>query len=105
MPGPNHGGLRIDKLDFPAADSRTPLLHSANHNDASSFVSSAASMDGRGRFFEDVAEGIQAQDRARFQRESVRYVSFAWAIISWYAWSEALTDPCTDARLVYVRAL
>jgi len=37
----------------------------------------------QGYFFENVAQGIQDRDRARFQREFKRVSSFVWAIISW----------------------
>ncbi|KAB8416435.1 hypothetical protein FH972_024954 [Carpinus fangiana] len=85
MPQGN-GGARIDKLDFPAPSAHTSLLHQRNDDAtssrASSFTHSRDGLDPRGRFFEDVAEGIQARDRELFKRNLTRYSSFAWAIIS-----------------------
>lgn len=77
---------KIDKLEFPSRNERTPLIKDAQR--VSSPERSQASSHA-GRFFEDVAEGIQNQDRARLSREIVRYGSFVWAILSWYVFQPA----------------
>ncbi|KAF2762046.1 MFS monocarboxylic acid transporter-like protein [Pseudovirgaria hyperparasitica] len=73
---PNNG---ISKLDFPGPGSRRPLLQvdRDSSNERRSQDTSYA-----GSFFEQVAEGIQARDRKRMQREVVRYFSFVWALVN-----------------------
>lgn len=44
-----------------------------------------ASSTHSGYFFERVAEGMQERDRKRMANEVIRYASFIWAVISWYA--------------------
>ncbi|KAI9667408.1 MAG: putative monocarboxylate transporter mch1 [Bathelium mastoideum] len=69
----------IDKRDFRTRDAARPLL--SQHDSAES--SHRTSQDGShaGSFFEQVAEGIQEQDRKRMRREVIRWASFAWAIV------------------------
>jgi hypothetical protein len=74
---------RIDKLDFPGAGERRPLLHQDDYATASSPGPSDTSRSGS--FFEHVVEGIQERDRAKMKSEVVRYGAFACAILSWYA--------------------
>lgn len=100
---------RIDKLEFPSRNERTPLIKDAQR--VSSPEPSQASSHA-GRFFEDVAEGIQNQDRARLGREIVRYGSFIWAILSWYViqparlpFRTALTCPSQPLRRLPYRLL
>lgn len=67
----------IDKLDYTSP--RRPLLLPDLERDSyrpSQETSTA------GSFFEQVAEGIMERDRARLQREVVRWLSFAWAIVN-----------------------
>ncbi|KAF1981238.1 MFS general substrate transporter [Aulographum hederae CBS 113979] len=64
----------INKLDYPGPDSRQPLLQDSQS--ATSQTSHA------GSFFEQVAEGIQEQDRQKMKREVIRYSSFVWAVVS-----------------------
>ena len=79
-------GGRIDKLDFPSNnDPRQPLLH-PNGGEDSSRPSNETSR--AGSFLDQVAEGIQEQDRERVLREVVRYGSFAWGVIAWYGHPE-----------------
>jgi len=66
------GNGRIDKLDYP-----TRTTNSSNPVNGGPSGSSLA-----GRFFEQVAESIQDQDRRLMKREVTRYVSFVWAILS-----------------------
>ena len=90
-----HG--HIDKLDFPSSDSssRERVLHSSEGDlrydrSRQTSVGSLQTETGfNGRFFERVAENIQARDRKRIKREVLRYFSFFWAIISWYVGSKA----------------
>jgi hypothetical protein len=72
---------RIDKLDFPPADERRPLLHP---NDAGQLSPGGSDTSRSGSFFEHVVEGIQERDRAKMKSEIVRYGAFACAILSWY---------------------
>lgn len=73
----------IDKRDFhDHRDSSRPLL---SHNDSvESSHRSSQDNSYAGSFFEQVAEGIQAQDKKKMRREVIRWGSFAWAIINWY---------------------
>ena len=87
----SNGQAHISKLDFPTIDSRTPLLNNEPGSSDSS-VHSDHSYQGayHGRFFERVAKNIQEKDKRRILREVQRYVSFIWAIVSWY---EQLSSP------------
>lgn len=90
----------IGKLDFPEPNQRTPLLHE-NHNDGSSTSRQPSPASTRtGRFFQDVAEGIQAKDREALKRETLRYVSFFWAVVCWYA-----TRPSREERMSFTNDL
>lgn len=71
---------QIGKLDFPARTEHTPLLGDGQRLRPSK---PGAGLGHAGRFFEDVAEGIQDRDRKQFRREVVRFGSFIWAIFSW----------------------
>jgi hypothetical protein len=61
---------------------RTPLLDP--HRGDSSPRLSESGVSHNGSFLDRVAEGIQDRDRERLQRQAVRYLSFAVAILSWY---------------------
>lgn len=75
----------IHKLDFPSADERRPLLQGNGGPSSGSEPSPGRSNNTScsGSFFEQVAEGIQERDRARMQREVMRYGSFIVAIVNW----------------------
>ena len=82
------GNLRpndsIAKLDYPQTDEQTALLH--NHQDTSndSPAPSPVLSAGYVPFFEALAEGVRDRDRQEFRRESLRYISFAWAVVCTY---------------------
>jgi hypothetical protein len=71
------GTNQVDKLDF----ERRPLLE-PERGDTSPRVSNGGPSYA-GSFLDQVAEGIQSRDKQVFNREMVRYVSFAVAILSW----------------------
>ena len=71
---------QIDKLDFRTSNERTPLLGDGQRVTPGKPIAGSRHA---GRFFEDVAEGIQDRDRKLFRREIVRFGSFIWAIFSW----------------------
>ncbi|KAI9713455.1 MAG: putative monocarboxylate transporter mch1 [Bogoriella megaspora] len=76
----------IDKRDYNAT---RPLL--SQGDSAESSVHRRSQDEGyAGSFFEQVAQGIQAQDRKKMTREVVRWGSFAWAIVNWYDGSHRL---------------
>ncbi|KAF2735516.1 MFS monocarboxylic acid transporter [Polyplosphaeria fusca] len=66
----------IGKLDY---EPRRPLLHPDGDGD-----SSRPSQDTSyaGSFFQQVAEGIMERDRAKLQRDTVRWLSFVWAVVN-----------------------
>ncbi|KAK5165423.1 uncharacterized protein LTR77_008952 [Saxophila tyrrhenica] len=67
----------IDKLDY--VPGGRPLLRSPSaepHSRTSEAHSYA------GSFFEEVADGIVAQDRDRMKKQFTRYLSFTWAIVN-----------------------
>lgn len=70
----------IDKLDYKPGG--RPLIndHIGNSSDPPSRRSEEHSY--AGSFFEDVAEHIEEQDRQKMNKQAVRYISFAWAIIT-----------------------
>ena len=70
----------IDKLDYHPG---RPLLRSEDAGETSSHPSANHSY--AGSFFEQVAEGIYDEDRAKMRREVLRYIAFVWAIVVWYA--------------------
>lgn len=79
---------QIDRRDFHSSDERRPLLQS--NGGASGTAGGAEPSPGRshnasrdGSFLEQVAEGIQERDRAKMQREVMRYGGFVVAIINW----------------------
>lgn len=80
----------IDKLDFPAPNQQTPLLHGTGERDNPSQEQQSQTSTTSAHFFQDVAEGIYAKDREAIRRETVRYVSFFWAVVCWY--TEAFTS-------------
>lgn len=70
----------IDKLDYKPGG--RPLIHD-HSNDASEPASrQSEERSHAGSFFNEVAEGIVEQDRAKMNKEVVRYFSFVWAIIN-----------------------
>ncbi|KAF1814342.1 MFS general substrate transporter [Eremomyces bilateralis CBS 781.70] len=71
----------VNKLDYPT-DSHTPLLHPNGHSHGHSSTGDSQTPSLSGDFFEQVAEGIQERDRAVFNREMMRYVSFVWAVLN-----------------------
>lgn len=91
----------IDKRDF---DANRPLLQDADdeaHNEnqnprfsrprAASHRSrlSAASRPSRPSddgLLSDVVEGIVERDRRKMQKAVIRVISFAWGVITWYAY-------------------
>lgn len=81
----------IDKLDFPPPDERRPLLNGHGER-AEPSPGRSQNTSCSGSFFEQVAEGIQERDRAKFQREVTRYGSFLCAILNWYCCFTVLTD-------------
>lgn len=74
----SHDTGHIDKLDYQPGGR---LLIPAHVNGEGSGRQSE-DRSYAGSFFEDVAEGIEEQDRQRKTRELVRYFSFFWAIIN-----------------------
>ncbi|KAF1972968.1 MFS monocarboxylic acid transporter [Bimuria novae-zelandiae CBS 107.79] len=95
----SHGG--IDKLDYHPS---RPLLHADN-----AFDPNRGSQDTSyaGSFFEQVAEGIMEQDRARLQREAVRWLSFVWALLNCLCAGSitaySLYGPLFQSRLHYTQ--
>ena len=71
---------RITKLDYPQSSEQTPLLHP--DGDETRPPSPATPVTGP--FWEQVAEGLHQRDRNDLKRETLRYVSFAWAIVCTY---------------------
>ncbi|KAF1931000.1 MFS general substrate transporter [Didymella exigua CBS 183.55] len=71
--------LAIDKLDYTSPSPRRPLLAGS---DASSSHHPSSATSHAGSFFEHVAEGVMERDRDRLQRLAVRWLSFAWAVVS-----------------------
>ncbi|KAF2267088.1 MFS general substrate transporter [Lojkania enalia] len=69
----------IDKLDYHPPRSSRPLLRPDGESESSRHSRDTSHA---GSFFEQVAEGIMARDRERLQRELVRWLSFAWAIVN-----------------------
>lgn len=76
--GGRDGGTVIDKLDYHPG---RPLLRPDDEADSPSRASGEHSY--AGSFFEQVAEGILDRDRKRIRQQTMRYVSFAWAIVNW----------------------
>ena len=76
--GGRNGGAVIDKLDYHPG---RPLLRPDDGADSPGRASGEHSY--AGSFFEQVAEGILDRDRKRIRQETMRYVSFAWAIVNW----------------------
>lgn len=74
--GRGHDSDGIDKLDYHPG---RPLLRPDDAGENSNRPSVANSY--AGSFFEQVAEGIYDSDRARMKRETLRYISFIWAIV------------------------
>ena len=74
----NGDGSGIDKLDYHPGG--RPLLAVDNGDEAS--VRASGEHSYAGSFFEDIAEGIVDQDRRKFNRQALRYISFAWAIVN-----------------------
>lgn len=68
----------IDKLDYHPGG--RPLLPPNNGAEGSGRPSEDHSY--AGSFFEEIAEGVVAEDRERMKKEVVRYWSFVWAIIN-----------------------
>ncbi|QIW98503.1 hypothetical protein AMS68_004021 [Peltaster fructicola] len=67
----------IDKLDYhPGGRLLQP------HPDEEPLPRTSQETSYAGSFFEHVAEGVVDKDRAKMRQESVRYLSFAWAIIN-----------------------
>ncbi|GAB1735953.1 hypothetical protein NU219Hw_g5286t1 [Hortaea werneckii] len=81
--GDGNGGPQIGKLEYQPGG--RPLLAPdtprASHQ-SSPRASSEQSRSYAGSFFSDVAEGIATQQRSRINRQVLRYLSFAWAIIN-----------------------
>lgn len=72
------GGTVIDKLDYHPG---RPLLRPDDETDSPGRASGEHSY--AGSFFEQVAEGILDRDRKRIKQETMRYISFGWAIVNW----------------------
>ncbi|KAI7021881.1 hypothetical protein D0869_12168 [Hortaea werneckii] len=81
--GDGNGSPQIGKLEYQPGG--RPLLAPdtprASHQ-SSPRASSEQSRSYAGSFFSDVAEGIATQQRSRINRQVLRYLSFAWAIIN-----------------------
>jgi len=76
----------IKKLDYPTSPARKPLLHdSVRISSPPPPPATERRSSLRDTFFEHVAEGIEVSDREQIQTEAVRYLSFVWSNISWYA--------------------
>ncbi|WPH04712.1 Hypothetical protein R9X50_00760500 [Acrodontium crateriforme] len=94
-------GNDVDKLDY--HDGGRPLLHPDDQGEGSGRQSEDRSY--AGSFFENVAEGILEQDRARKTREIMRYLSFVWAIINCLGAGSitaySLYAPLFQRRLLY----
>jgi len=90
----------IDRLDYHPG---RPLRRHEDAGETSSHPSANHSY--AGSFFEQVAEGIYNEDRAKMRREVLRYISFIWAIVVWYAtmFHESEWTP-TDTETVSVLA-
>ena len=71
-------------LSRPTTDEQQALRRSFNSSDQHIY-SQRSSRDAstRGSFLEQVAGGIQEQDRAMMRNEVIRYTSFLWAVINW----------------------
>jgi hypothetical protein len=81
-PPPSNGNGVITKLDYHGPQARKPLLQAERDSlDGSGRPSQDTSY--AGSFFEQVAEGIQEQDRKKMAREVIRWGSFIWAVINW----------------------
>ncbi|KAF2094453.1 MFS monocarboxylic acid transporter-like protein [Rhizodiscina lignyota] len=74
----------IERLEYkpPDADARRPLLGGDGRDGDGDRRSRSRDTSVAGSFFEQVAEGIQEQDRRRIGREVVRYGGFCWAIVN-----------------------
>jgi len=75
-----NGRATIDKKDY---NPRRPLLDPEDALVESDDQSSEEDSGHIVSFFERVANGIMARDRARRTRDLRRYISFAWAIVTW----------------------
>ncbi|EMC91633.1 hypothetical protein BAUCODRAFT_299625 [Baudoinia panamericana UAMH 10762] len=73
----------IGKLDYhPGGRPLQPHDHHHGPRDASAASRRSEEHSYAGSFFEDVAEGIAAQQRQRLSRAATRYLSFIWALIN-----------------------
>lgn len=69
---------RIDKLDFDSNRKTTPSNDGSEH-------SGPHLLDDDESLLSDVVDGIIERDRRRMKRAVMRYLSFACAILNWYA--------------------
>ncbi|KAI7113720.1 MFS general substrate transporter, partial [Hortaea werneckii] len=81
--GDGNGSPQIGKLEYQPGGRPllTPDTPRASHQ-SSPRASSEQSRSYAGSFFSDVAEGIATQQRSKINRQVLRYLSFAWAIIN-----------------------
>lgn len=75
---------RKHNLSRPTSQEQQALRQSLRSPD-DNLYSGRSSRDAstRGSFLEQVAGGIQEQDRAMMRNEVIRYASFFWAVINW----------------------